>query len=120
MQPDRSWVRGLADRSCQVLQEARAIVLTASNDHVLSKAAWFLRSLGVACRLRWKGARCTLRVGGLHALQRWQVEIGFLDPQKAQQLDEVLRDSARAEVQRTARHAAAVPARLPPQPRSRA
>lgn len=89
--PSRDWIRGLADRSCQLLTEARAIVLTSNDGHVLAAAAGYLRTIGIDCRVSWKDGRCALRVGGLEALRRWQDEIGFLDPSKAKQLEEVLR-----------------------------
>ena len=97
--PSRGWVRGLADRSCQIIGGldsngepiSPAIVMTSKGGSVLMAAGGFLRSIDIGCKVSWKKARCTLRVGGVDALKKWRDEIGFLDSEKTRQLDEVLR-----------------------------
>ncbi len=90
-EPNRDWVRGLADRSCQIVERDRAIVLTSTEGSTLAMAYHFLRSIDVPCRITWRDQHATLRVGGLEALVRWKNEVGFNDPEKARQLDEVIR-----------------------------
>lgn len=98
-EPNLDWVRGLADRSCQLIggRDAAgnpispALVMTSKDGIVLNLAAGVLRTINIECRISWNQGRCTLRVGGVDALRKWKSQVGFLDNEKSKQLDEVLR-----------------------------
>jgi hypothetical protein len=87
----RDYVQGYLDRGCHVHPGSNAIEVSALDDTILLKIYAWLRSQGFHARVRRETrGRTVLRIGGLESLQKYRKELGFLDPQKQDALDDLL------------------------------
>lgn len=88
-----SWLRGFADRGCQLHLASRSIFMT-SNDQVLLRDIYsFLVLQKFHCRWSRMGDRFGIRISTQASLQKWRDHVGFSDPAKQAKLDELIGDT---------------------------
>jgi len=85
------YIRGFADRRCQVSVPGKAIIITAGHCDTLRQVYAFLIRNGIKCNLTpTTGGRSMLRIGQRASLEKWRDLIGFTDSENNKKLDEIL------------------------------
>ena len=85
------YIKGFADRCCQINVPGRAIILTSNQGRILRRISAFLNRNSIHCSLTTdRAGRTMLRVGKRDSLLRWSELIGFDDPVNKSKLKKIL------------------------------
>lgn len=84
------FVQGFFERSCNIDEVGRAIVLTTNQVDMARRVLGRLRRERINCSIKAANGRAKLRVSGEESLRRWVELVGFEDPVKQQKLGRIL------------------------------